>query len=199
MRTESRCLPDVEEDLHYEQRWLDSIPSLAPSFGIVRDPGIHVGHWNPAERRIEVREERVMACGRPCRIFRFSGYDPDHPERVTRYSRRAKVAELGGAAEGFAAYHNLLLDGGRKETRNPPYGWDQFDNDTPIRPGVRRLHRRQGRAAERFGNPFSSLSAENFYGRLQRRHPGWLRRHSDGSTAGIGHCGGAEIPRLLHR
>ncbi len=110
-KTRRLCLLDVDHGLHYEQRWLDFVPSFAPRCGIVRDPGVNVGHWNLPERRIAVRDGRVTACGAPCRVFRFSGYEPEHPEKITRYSR-AKVAEAGGAAEVFARYQRLLEECG---------------------------------------------------------------------------------------
>ena len=62
-KTRRLCLLDVEHGLHHEQRWLDFVPSLAPGCGMVRDPGVNVGHWNLAERRIEVGGGRVTACG----------------------------------------------------------------------------------------------------------------------------------------
>jgi len=169
-RTLEWCLLDVEEGLHYEQRWLDFVPSLAPASGIVRDPGINVGHWNLRERRIEVRGGRVTACGAPCRIFRFSGYDPELPERITRYSRRL-VAEAGAAAEVFGMYQRLLEECGWRETRGLRYAWDFFDNGDRIPHAARRLYREMGGEARRFGDPFRDTGGDSFYAWLRGRHP----------------------------
>ncbi len=178
-RTLELCLLDVEEGLHYEQRWLDFVPSLAPGSGIVRDPGINVGHWNLTERRIEVRGGRVTACGEPCRVFRFSGYDPGRPERVTRYSRM-RVADTGAAAEVFAAYQRLLMECGWQETRGLPYAWDRFDNGARVLPEARRLYRSLGVEAERFGDPFQTGPPDSFYHWLRQRRPHSLREASHG-------------------
>lgn len=166
------CLLDVDHGLHYEQRWLDFVPSFAPRCGIVRDPGVNVGHWNLPERRIEVRGGRVTACGEPCRIFRFSGYEPEHPERITRYSK-AKVAEAGGAAEVFARYQRLLEECGWRETRELPYAWDFYDNGGRISREARRLFREMGDGARRFGDPFRT-GADSFHAWLSREHPAAL-------------------------
>ncbi len=166
------CLLDVDHGLHYEQRWLDFVPSIAPRCGIVRDPGVNVGHWNLPERRIEAREGRVTACGEPCRIFRFSGYEPERPDRISRYSR-AKVAEAGGAAEVFARYQRLLEECGWRETRALPYAWGVYDNGARISGEARRLYRELGEAARRFGDPFRT-AGESFYAWLSREHPAAL-------------------------
>jgi len=168
-KTQRLCLLDVEHGLHYEQRWLDFVPSFAPGCGIVRDPGVNVGHWNLPERRIEVRDGRVTACGEPCRIFRFSGYEPDRPDRITRYSR-AKVAEAGGAAEVFARYQRLLEECAWRETRGLEYAWDFFDNGERISRKARRLYREMGDAAARFGDPFRTAGGETFHAWLSREH-----------------------------
>lgn len=168
------CLLDVDHGLHYEQRWLDFVPSLAPQCGIVRDAGVNVGHWNLPERRIAVSGGRVTACGAPCRIFRFSGYDPGRPERITRYSAAA-VAEAGEAAEVFARYQRLLEECGWRETRALPYAWDSFDNGARIPYEARRRYRELGDAARRFGDPFRTAGGDTFYAWLAREHPVALR------------------------
>jgi hypothetical protein len=150
------CALDVDNGLHYEQRWLDFFPSLAPGLGIVRDPGVNVGHWNLRERRIEISGGRLLACGRPCRIFRFSGYDPARPDIVSRYAPEFRVEDTGAAAEAFRRYQRMLEECNWRETAQLPYGWDCFDNGEPIAPAERRAWRLLGAEAARFGNPFST-------------------------------------------
>lgn len=173
-KTWRQCLLDVDHGLHYEQRWLDFVPSLTPQCGIVRDPGVNVGHWNLPERRIAVRGGRVTACGAPCRIFRFSGYDPERPERITRYSPAA-VAEAGQAAEVFGRYQRLLEECGWRRSRALPYAWDSFDNGEPVSYEARRLYRELGDAARRFGDPFRTAGADTFHAWLGLEHPAALR------------------------
>ncbi len=171
-RTWRWCLLDVEQGLHYEQRWLDFVPSLAPRCGIVRDPGVNVGHWNLPERRIALDGGLVTACGAPCRIFRFSGYDPDRPDRITRYNRTATVEQAGAAvASVFAHYQALLEECGWRETRSLPYAWDFFDNGERIPPAVRHLYRDLGEEATRFGDPFRTAGEDTFYDWLRRTNP----------------------------
>ena len=72
--------------------------------GVLRDERFNVGHWNLPERSVE-----------DVRLFRFSGYEPDAPERATRYADRLATGSLNGAAEYFARYRAALLDAGWEE------------------------------------------------------------------------------------
>lgn len=168
-KVERECLLEVKNGLHYEQRWLDLFPSLAPSCGIVRDPGVNIGHWNIAERRIERCNGSYRTCGRPVRIVRFSGYEPSKPEMVTRYNPTLRVADTGDAAEIFRRYHRLLMDCGWQELSRLPYAWDFFDNGVPISRPMRELYRRLWEIGLRWEDPFCTVGSDSFYA--------WLRGH----------------------
>lgn len=115
------CRFETTEGMHFEQRWLDLAPAYCAGARIVRDPGVNVGHWNLPERKITFAEGQLMAEGVPCRLFRFSGYDPAVPNQPTRYFQRLQLDELDAAAEVFAQYQKALLAAGWEETRHWPY------------------------------------------------------------------------------
>jgi hypothetical protein len=166
-RTFRGCVLDPANGFHYEQRWLDFLPSLMPGYGQVRDPGVNVGHWNLPDREIRVAGDKVTAEGAPCRVFRFSGYDPDAPAQVTRYNAHYRVDSTGDAAKVFALYQSMLGDAGQATAREQPYAYDHFDNGTPITEDHRRKYRRLGKRAGGFGDPFQSAPAGSFYRWLQ--------------------------------
>lgn len=120
---ETACEVRLKEGLHYEQRWLDHAPGLVQGCTILRHPGVNVGHWNLSERTIRVDGSSVFANDEPCLIFRFSGYDPDLPNRVTKYPPLRTLDSYPGAAEIFRRYHQMLLDEGYMETRHWPYAY----------------------------------------------------------------------------
>lgn len=154
-RTERDCYRDVERGVHFEQRWLDFAPSLMPSCRLVRDPGLNVGHWNLLDRRIEILPGgEILADGRPCRLFRFSGYDPARPDQVTRYNPGLAVVATGAAAEIFRLYHERLIAAGHWTVQRWPYAWACYDDGTPISDAARRIYHDLGEQAERFGDPF---------------------------------------------
>jgi hypothetical protein len=141
-RLATDCRHAVEEGLHWEQRWADLLPSLFDDVGVLRDERFNVGHWNLPERSVE-----------DCRLFRFSGYEPDAPEQATRYADRLITSALDGASEHFARYREALLAAGWDEARDWPYAFDRFADGAPIPPLARAFHDELG--GERFADPFA--------------------------------------------
>ncbi len=168
-----RCRHVVGEGMHYEQRWIDLVPAYFDGACILRDPGANVGHWCLPERLVEVRDGEVWAAGGSCSLFRFSGFDPELPQAVTRYTDRLRVAELGSAAELFERFAALLAAAGYHQARAWPYAFGRFDNDVPIPEVARRIYADLGEAVEAFGDPFSATGAGSFFR--------WLGEPVDGS------------------
>lgn len=111
------CRYDPAAGLHFEQRWLDLAAGMMEGVEVVRDPGVNVGHWNLPERQIRVEGELIWADGSLCRLFRFSGFEMEHPERATRYFERLRMERMGEAATVFARYRAELAAAGYWETR----------------------------------------------------------------------------------
>jgi len=157
-----RCVRQVKRGYHFEQRWLDFAPSLVARHHLLRDPGVNVGHWNLLERHIRVANNRVTALGVPCRVFRFSGYQPERPEMVTKYNRHLTVADTGEAAAVFARYHALLMSAGYTEARKLPYAYETYRSGATISERARRAYQRQGDAVSNDDNPFERTSFDRF-------------------------------------
>lgn len=124
---------------------------------MLRDERFNVGHWNLPERSVE-----------DCRLFRFSGYEPDAPGRATRYADRLATGALNGASEHFARYRAALLAAGWDDARDWPYAFERFADGAPIPPVARLLHDELG--GERFADPFA-VGAGSF--------AAWLREPVD--------------------
>jgi len=177
---------DVTAGVHFEQRWLDLVPSYFPGARVLRSPGTNVGHWNLPERRIEVRDGEVLADGEPCRVFRFSGYDPDHPGRATVHSDRLAIEGLGDAGRLFDGYRSLLAESGHAEARRWPYAWDRFDDGSAIPAIARDLHRELGDEARAFGDPFAARGESSFRHWLASPAAEWIGRARDLSRFWLG-------------
>lgn len=167
------CRHDVPRGIHFEQRWLDLVPAFFDDVEVVRDPGFNVAHWNLPERKVAVSGDGVTVDGRLGRFFRFSGFDPERPDAVTRYNDRLNMSNVGGAAEIFRRYVRLLEGAGYHETKRWPYAYGQFDNGRPIGERARYLYRRLGSRADSFGDPFSTALPGNFF-RWSKRQVGVL-------------------------
>jgi hypothetical protein len=157
------CRHNIPQGIHYEQRWLDLVPAFFEDFHILRKPGINVGHWNLPERNVRTVNSQLTVDGELCRFFRFSGFDPDQPEAVTRYSARLSMADIGDAADLFAHYRQLLEGSGYHETKSWPYAYDYFDNGVPIPDLARELYRDLGEEVQRFGDPFRTNGTDSYY------------------------------------
>jgi hypothetical protein len=174
-RLHEHCRHDVAHGLHFEQRWLDLVPAYFEDVEVVRDPGFNVAHWNLPERTVAIDGADITVDGSPCSFFRFSGFDPERPHAVTRYSPRLDMSNVGDAAEIFGRYVKLLEAAGYHETKTWPYAYGYFTNGRPVPDRARHLYRRLGDEAERFGDPFDTTSSDSFF-RWSRRQMGALGR-----------------------
>jgi len=145
------CRHSVEEGMHFDQRWLDLVPSYYEDVHVYDDPAINVAHWNLPERELGA-----------CRLFHFSGYDPDRAEVMTRYSSRLSLDDVPEARLLFARFRDAVLAAGWREAQRRPYAFGSFDNGVPIANTARALYRDLGDEADRFGDPFSTGAGSFF-------------------------------------
>jgi hypothetical protein len=177
-RVHDHCRLAVAEGIHYEQRWIDLVPAFFEGTHLLRDPGCNVAHWNLPERRVAATDGKVTVDGQSATLFRFSGFDPEEPERLTRHTDRLDAARAGPAGEIFRRYGRLLLAAGWSQTRRWPYAYGAFDNAVPIPDVARQIYRELGSAADPFGDPFSSRSPDSFF------H--WLNAPEEHAAGGAG-------------
>ena len=179
-RLATHCLHDAAHGLHFEQRWIDLVPAYFEGTFVLRDPGYNVGHWCLPERDVQVRPEagQVTVDGQPCRLFRFSGYDPDRPQAATRHSSRLSVPAMGAAGAVFRRYHELLLRAGNAEVTRWPYAYGAFDNGVTVPDVARELYRGLGDAVEVFGDPLQAGHDASFFR--------WLTQPAEPAAADAG-------------
>jgi hypothetical protein len=120
------CVDDLASGMHVDQYWLQSVPAYF-EHTILRDPTLHVAHWNVHERHIEHTAGRYLVDGRPLRTFHFSGFDPEHPDRLHRYPvpipYRVDPAQNAALAQLLRDYANELLAAGYVEKRALGYSY----------------------------------------------------------------------------
>ncbi|MCC7240356.1 MAG: hypothetical protein IT180_00395 [Acidobacteria bacterium] len=163
-RLSTECRRDVEAGLHFEQRWLDLAPGFFDGIHVLRDAAFNVGHWSLPERQIGLDPDgRVRVDGRPCRVFRFSGYNPDEPDQLTGYNQRLPWDALGAVRLVVDQFREALEREGYRETRTWPYAFGVFDNGVSIPDLARRLYLDLGEEADRFGDPFRTAPPQSYW------------------------------------
>jgi hypothetical protein len=166
------CCHAVTRGMHYDQRWLDLVPVYFGDVHILRDPTYNVAHWNLPERNIHVPGNLLSVDTQTCRFFHFSGFEPEQPLAVTRYSPRLTMDNVGPAASLFNYYTALLNAAGYHVAKNWPYAYDCFDNGVSIPDAARHLYRELADSADRFRDPRRAGVAGSYF------H--WLNEPVDG-------------------
>ncbi len=116
-RLHTHCRHEITGGMHYDQRWLDLVPGLFGDVSVVRDAGCNIAYWNLPERNVKSCATGIRTDNGPCRFFHFSGFDPERPATVTRYSSRLTMEDIGPAAALYARYVELLRADGYFESQ----------------------------------------------------------------------------------
>lgn len=166
----THCRFDIPQGMYYDQRWLDLAPVFFNDVYVLRDSSYNVAYWNLPERGVRGDGvDGILIDGQPCRFIHFSGFDPDHPDAVTRFSDRLMMKDLGAAAPIFRRYASLLEEAGYRETKQWPYAYGFFDNGVVVSERARRLYLGLGDAVEEFGDPFETAPGNSYFRWLKRQ------------------------------
>lgn len=171
-RLHTHCRHVVPEGMHLDQRWLDLAPACFDDVCVVRDVGCNVAYWNLPERDIGSVADSI---GVSCRFFHFSGFDPEEPATVAKYSSRLTMDTIGPVSMVFERYAHLLQRQGYQTCRNWPYAYGYFDNGVAIPDLARLMYQDLSSAASAFGDPFATSGNHSYFR--------WLNEPADRSIA----------------
>ena len=138
-RLATDCLVAPERGYFVDQRWMDLAPGLIPSLAILRDDGYNVAYWNLSSREVKRDGDTYTVNGRPLRFFHFSGYDPDHPDRLSKHQDRLDLAALPVVRELCDGYGDFrpergMPTGGRGPTRGDAFPTERRWTPRPAPP-----------------------------------------------------------------
>lgn len=157
------CCHAVERGMHYDQHWLDFVPVYFEDVHILRDPTYNVAYWSLPERNAHVPDNSSDGNSEACRFFHFSGFDPEQPPAVTRYSPRLTMGNVGPAVSLFDRYSDLLKAAGYEAAKQWPYAYGVFDNGVPIPEAARVRYLQLSVSADRFGDPFATGGIDSYF------------------------------------
>lgn len=170
LRTGSRL--DPSRAMVFDQRWADLMPGLFEAVGIWRDPGVNFGYWRAATSRLERDGERILVDGHPLRTVHFTGFDPQQPERLSKYDNRTALDREPLLAELCANFAERLDAHGHAETSRWPYGFARTASGAPLTSELRELWDRAAREGAVSQLPFTAEGERAFLRWLAEPEPG---------------------------
>lgn len=164
LRTGSRL--DAAHGMVFEQRWADLMPGLFEHVGIWRDPGVNFGYWRMTGSHIERDGERVLINGQPLRCFHFTGFEPERPERLSKYDNRISLDQEPVLAEMCTQFAQRLDACGHDETSQWPYGFGTMAGGIPLTAVLRELWDQAAGEGAVKETPFTPAGEQAFLGWL---------------------------------
>jgi hypothetical protein len=164
------CVDDLASAMHVDQYWLQSVPAYF-EHTILRDPTLHVAHWNLHERQLEHDGGRYLVDSRPLRTFHFSGFDPERPDRIHRYPipipYRVDPAHNPALAGLLREYASELLAAGYRERSALGYAYATSASGLRLKRWERAVYREaalahEAGAAFELPNPFDPADSAAF-------------------------------------
>ena len=145
---------------------MDLLPGLTENTCVIRDTSLNVAYWNIPPRVVSGGiDGSWLVDGRPLGFFHFSGFEPERPERLSKY---VPLPLATGALAGLlAAYAQRRLAAARGSGSSRPYAYGRFTNGVAIPELVRRMFREKHLTWS--GDPFRT------YDRYARLPNPWAR------------------------
>jgi GT2 family glycosyltransferase/glycosyltransferase involved in cell wall biosynthesis len=130
---------DPARGMVYDQRWADLMPGIFEGVGLLRDPGVNFGYWRAAGTRFEREHERVLVDGHTLRCLHFTGFEPERPERLSRYDTRTSLPQEPVLEELCREFTERLRACGHAEASEWSYGFAAMASGAPLTPLLREL------------------------------------------------------------
>ena len=156
-RLRYQCLNAQADGLFVDQKFMDLVPSFAPSTAISHDTTLNVAYWNLQQRQLGSMGEGWTVDGAPLTFFHFSGFNPHNPDRLSKHDPRF-VSDLPEPLRRLTGhYAERLLARGYGAAPSPLYAYGQFASGTAIPAFVRKMFRDWHALWE--ADPFDSYEA----------------------------------------
>jgi GT2 family glycosyltransferase/glycosyltransferase involved in cell wall biosynthesis len=145
---------DPSRGMVYDQRWTDLMSGISVQVGRWHDPGVNAGYWRAAGSRFELHDGRPTVDGEPLRSFHFTGFDPDRPERLSKYDNRTSLRNEPALAQICAQFAERLQALGHEQCSHWPYEFATTAGGAPMSMLLRALWNRAHAAGAVQDSPF---------------------------------------------
>jgi GT2 family glycosyltransferase/glycosyltransferase involved in cell wall biosynthesis len=159
----------------YDQRWTDLMPGYSEQVGHWRDPGVNAGYWRAAGSSFELRDGAPTVDGVPLRTFHFTGFDPERPERLSKYDNRTSLQHEPALTRICEQFAECLREADHEQCSRWPYGFAKTASGAPMSALLRELWDRAHAAGAVQATPFTPDG--------ERALLGWLGEPEDATAA----------------
>ena len=124
---------DHRTGLFTDQKWMGLAPAYWPELVLTRDIGYNVAFWNLHERSVgKDPSGKWTVSGQPLVFYHFSGYDPELPDRLTKYEHQRRFVPTEGSPLRLILdfYAERLRSHGLSESRSIKVYRPGFDQST---------------------------------------------------------------------
>lgn len=153
------CVDDRPIGFYIDQKFIDLIPGFASDVRILHEPALNVAYWNLRQRAfVPASPEGPMVDGQPLGFFHYRGFDPAHPDRLSRETELFAGDDLPASWRDFlSSYAQRLLAAGHGSIPEAGYAYGRFTSGVPIPDIVRRMFRNDYEAWA--GDPFDTFES----------------------------------------
>jgi glycosyltransferase involved in cell wall biosynthesis len=134
------CVAQPERGLFVDQKWVDWAPGMFPHY-ILKDTSVNVAYWNVFNREFTAEGDGYEVDEIPLTFFHFSGFDPEHPERLSKHQNRIDVTAHPALKRICRSYADAMLDAGFRGVRGIPCALELLPDGTRIDEHMRRVYR----------------------------------------------------------
>lgn len=140
-RLHRTCINAQEQGIFVDQKFMDLAPCFAPNTHIIHNAGMNLAYWNLAQVTFEQHGSSWTADDEPVAFFHFSGFDPRHPDRLSKHCRHFRTDIAPALRNLLDHYSELLFDAGYGKVPAALYAYGSFSSGTRIPEHARRMFR----------------------------------------------------------
>jgi hypothetical protein len=136
-----KCVIAHTKGYFVDQKFIDLAISLFPNIFAIKETGYNVAYWNLHSRNIHSVNNAWLCNNEKLYFYHFSAFKPELPNSISIHQSRYKLEDLPELKNLFDYYYNLLVEKEYFKTKDWPYTYAYFTNETIVVDWIRKLYR----------------------------------------------------------